>query len=179
MADGGSGPSGEGRRAWLGLGSNLGDRAALVAEAVRRLHATPGIQVTACSRLYRSPPWGDPDQGEFLNAAAAIRTDLDPHGLLVRCLAIEDELGRVRTRRWGPRAIDIDLLHVEGVEVAGERLTLPHPLWHERAFVIVPLAEIAPDLVIGGVHVGARLGSLDQTGITVFSRLDGFVDAGE
>lgn len=153
------------RRAWLSLGSNLGDRAELIAEAVGALRATPGIDVTAVSGLYRTPPWGDTDQGEFLNAAVAIRTSLEPYALLDATQEIERRLGRVRGRRWGPRAIDIDILHLEGIELAEERLRLPHPLWRERAFVLVPLVEIDPDLAIGGIPIRDRLAELDATGI--------------
>lgn len=156
---------GAGWAAWLSLGSNLGDRAALIGEAVRRLAATPGIGVERVSGLYRTPPWGDLDQSEFLNATAAIRTTLDPHALLDACQAIEAALGRVRERRWGPRAIDIDILHGEGVTAADARLTLPHPWWRQRAFVLVPLAEIAPDLAIAGVRVVDALAGVDRAGI--------------
>lgn len=142
-----------GHRAWLGLGSNLGDRAAAIGAAIRALGAAPAITVRRLSRLYETPPWGDTDQGPFLNAAAEIETTLDPHALLDLCLAIEAELGRVRERRWGPRRIDIDLIHMDGVEISDDRLTLPHPHWRERVFVLVPLAEIAPDLTIGGTQV--------------------------
>lgn len=157
---------GEGQAAWLGLGSNLGDRAALIGEALRRLAATPGIALRRVSGVYRTPPWGDLDQGEFLNAAAAISTILDPHALLDACQAIEREVGRVPGRRWGPRAIDIDILHCDGVTLADARLTLPHPWWRERPFVLVPLAEIAPDLAIEGVRVVDALAGIDRSGVT-------------
>lgn len=159
----------DGQRAWLGLGSNLGDRAALIAEAVRRLDALPGVGVTGRSALYRTPPWGDVDQGEFLNAALAVRTTLSPHALLDAVLAIETALGRVRARRWGPRLIDIDILHYEGARFSDERLTLPHPELMGRAFALAPLAEIAPDLAIGGVTVSAALAGLDGSGIARLS----------
>ncbi|MBD8908291.1 2-amino-4-hydroxy-6-hydroxymethyldihydropteridine diphosphokinase [Methylorubrum zatmanii] len=152
-------------RAYLGLGSNIGDKAAMLAEAVARLAATPGITLAARSSDYRTPPWGDTDQDWFLNAAIAIDTDLSPHALLETCLSIEAALGRVRERRWGPRAIDIDVLAYEGAQVSDERLVLPHRFVRERAFVLVPLAEIAPDLVIGGERVADALAKLDATGI--------------
>ncbi len=151
--------------AFLGLGSNLGDRATLIAGAMQRLGETPGIEVTARSGLYRAPPWGDSDQGEFLNAAAAVETSLSPHALLAACLDLETLLGRVRGRRWGPRLIDIDVLHYAGETSADERLIVPHPYWRERAFVVVPLAEIAPDLVIAGWRVADVLAAIDTTGI--------------
>lgn len=153
------------RQAYLGLGSNIGDKAAMLDAAVAGLAARPGIRVTARSRNYRTPPWGDTDQDWFLNGALAVETDLDPHALLDACLAVEKELGRVRERRWGPRVIDIDLLSYEGAAVEDERLILPHRFVRQRAFVLVPLAEIAPDLVIGGETVGAALSKLDAAGI--------------
>ncbi|MCE4223590.1 2-amino-4-hydroxy-6-hydroxymethyldihydropteridine diphosphokinase [Methylobacterium sp. C25] len=153
-------------RAYLGLGSNVGDKAAMLAEAVDRLAETPGIRLLARSRDYRTPPWGDTDQDWFLNAAIGVETELSPHDLLEAGLAIEASLGRVRERRWGPRLIDIDVLFYEGAEVSDERLILPHRFVRERAFVLVPLEEIAPDLVIGGETVSEALAKLDRTGIT-------------
>ena len=151
--------------AYLGLGSNIGDKTGLIAAAVERLGTTPGIQVTARSSDYRTPPWGDTDQDWFLNATIGIETGLSPHRLLEACLSIETALGRVRERRWGPRLIDIDVLSYAGATVSDERLVLPHRFVRERAFVLVPLAEIAPDLVIGGETVAEALAKLDRTGI--------------
>lgn len=152
-------------RAYLGLGSNIGDKAAHLAAAVRGLAAVPGIRITARSADYRTPPWGETDQDWFLNGAIEIETDLDPHALLDACLGVERALGRVRERRWGPRVIDIDVLSYAGAEVSDERLVLPHRYVRERAFVLVPLAEIAPDLVIGGETVAQALAKLDRSGI--------------
>ncbi|KQP51355.1 2-amino-4-hydroxy-6-hydroxymethyldihydropteridine pyrophosphokinase [Methylobacterium sp. Leaf399] len=151
--------------AYLGLGSNIGDKAAILAEAVARLAVTPGIRITARSSDYRTPPWGDTEQDWFLNAAVAVDTTLSPHALLEAGLAIETALGRVRERRWGPRVIDIDVLFYDGADIADERLVLPHRFVRERAFVLVPLAEIAPDLMIGPVTVTQALSALDATGI--------------
>lgn len=151
--------------AYLGLGSNIGDKAATLAEAVARLAVTPGIRITARSSDYRTPPWGDTDQDWFLNAAVSVDTTLSPHALLEAGLAIETALGRVRERRWGPRVIDIDVLFYEGAAVADERLVLPHRFVRERAFVLIPLAEIAPDLMIGPETVAHALSKLDCTGI--------------
>lgn len=151
--------------AYLGLGANLGDRAWTIEAAIARIGDWPGTRIRARSRLYRTPPWGDLDQGEFLNAAVAIETALAPHALLDACLAAEAELGRVRRRRWGPRAIDIDILHIVGIGLDDPRLTLPHPLWRERAFVLVPLAEIAPDLVIGDASVAEALRAVNAGGV--------------
>ena len=151
--------------AYLGLGSNLGDKAAMLDAAIAALAATPGIAVTARSRDYRTPPWGDTDQDWFLNAAIGIATTLSPHALLEACLSTETRLGRVRERRWGPRVIDIDVLHYAGAAISDERLVLPHRFLRERAFVLVPLAEIAPDLVIGGETVTEALARLDRSGL--------------
>ncbi|MBP1179154.1 2-amino-4-hydroxy-6-hydroxymethyldihydropteridine diphosphokinase [Methylobacterium sp. PvR107] len=153
-------------RAYLGIGSNIGDMAAMLDRAVAGLAAVPGIAVVARSADYRTPPWGKTDQPWFLNGAVAIDTDLDPHGLLDACLSVEHELGRVREERWGPRLIDIDVLAYEGAAVEDARLVLPHRYVRERAFVLVPLAEIAPDLVIGGERVIDALAKLDRSGIT-------------
>ena len=152
-------------RAYLGIGSNIGDMAAMLDRAVAGLAATPGIRVLQRSADYRTPPWGNTDQPWFLNGAVAVDTDLDPHGLLDACLSIEHELGRVREERWGPRIIDIDVLAYEGAAVDDARLVLPHRYVRERAFVLVPLAEIAPDLVIGGERVVDALEKLDRSGI--------------
>ncbi|TXM65076.1 2-amino-4-hydroxy-6-hydroxymethyldihydropteridine diphosphokinase [Methylobacterium sp. WL103] len=152
-------------RAYLGLGSNIGDKAAHLAAAVEGLAGVPGLRVVARSADYRTPPWGETDQDWFLNGALAIEADLDPHSLLDACLGVERDLGRIRERRWGPRVIDIDVLHYAGAAVSDERLVLPHRYVRERAFVLVPLAEIAPDLVIGGETVSEALAKLDRSGI--------------
>lgn len=152
-------------KAYLGIGSNVGDMAAMLDRAVTGLVATPGVRVLKRSADYRTPPWGKTDQPWFLNGAVAVETELEPHGLLDTCLRIEHELGRVREERWGPRVIDIDVLAYEGAAVNDARLVLPHRFVRERAFVLVPLAEIAPDLVIGGERVVDALAKLDRTGI--------------
>jgi 2-amino-4-hydroxy-6-hydroxymethyldihydropteridine diphosphokinase len=151
--------------AYLGLGSNLGDKRAMLTGALARLDATPGIRVTARSRFYRTPPWGDTNQDWFLNAAAALDTTLSPADLLAACLQVERQLGRVRERKWGPRSIDIDVLAYGQEAVDDPDLVLPHPFVLQRAFVLKPLADIAPDLAIGGTSVRDALAQLDQTGI--------------
>lgn len=153
-------------RAYLGIGSNIGDMASMLDGAVAGLAATPGISVLARSCDYRTPPWGKTDQPWFLNGALAVETDLNPHALLDACLSVEHALGRIRAERWGPRVIDIDVLSYDGAAVSDERLVLPHRHVRERAFVLVPLAEIAPDLLIGGERVIDALAKLDRTGIT-------------
>jgi len=166
-------------KAFLGLGSNIGDKRRMLAEALARLDVAPAVRIVARSGFYRTPPWGETNQDWFLNAAAAIETSLSPHDLLATCLRIEHELGRVRERKWGPRLIDIDVLDYGGQTVADPCLVLPHPLVLQRAFVLVPLAEIAPDLRIGGVRVADALAGLDQTGIVRDPDLTGGLDLGE
>lgn len=132
-------------RAFLGLGSNLGDRAAYLARAVRLLE-TPGVRVVARSPVYESPPWGKTDQPSFLNQVVAVETWLSPRQLLDRCQAVERALGRVRTVRWGPRTVDLDILLYGAVTVSTAELVIPHPHIHRRAFVLVPLLDLEPDL---------------------------------
>ena len=143
-------------RAYLGIGSNVGDMAAMLDRAVAGLAADPGITLVARSSDYRTPPWGKTDQPWFLNGAVAVETSLDPHGLLDACLRVEHDLGRVREERWGPRVIDIDILAYEGAAVDDARLVLPHRYVRERAFVLVPLAEIWPDAPIGDGRTAAE-----------------------
>jgi dihydropteroate synthase len=148
-------PEDHGRaRIVLALGGNVGDKVLSLRRALRAIAGEPGIELTAVSRLYRTPPWGKTDQDWFVNACALGRTSFKPEALLERMKALEVELGRASAERWGPRVIDIDLIAYDDVALKTERLTLPHPELFNRAFVLVPLAEIAPDLVIGGVQVG-------------------------
>lgn len=136
--------------AFLGLGSNLGDRAAMLRAAVTALDATHGVRVTRISSLYETPPWGPVPQGPYLNACIAIETSLSPREVLDLGLAIERDHGRERAVRWGPRTLDIDLLLYGNEAIDEDGLIVPHPRMAERAFVLVPLAEIAPELVVAG-----------------------------
>ena len=131
---------------FLGLGSNLGDREARVAEAVDRL-AGRGFRATLQSSLWLTEPVGGPPQGMFLNAVVGGETGLGPEALLEACLATEREMGRARAERNGPRTIDVDVLFYGPERRDGPGLVLPHPRLHERRFVLAPLAEIAPGLV--------------------------------
>jgi 2-amino-4-hydroxy-6-hydroxymethyldihydropteridine diphosphokinase len=143
-------------RAWLGLGGNIGDPPAQLAEAVRRLGGTPGIAVTRQSGVIVTPAWGRTGQPDFHNMAVEVQTVLAPLALLDACLAIEAAMGRVRRERWGPRPIDIDLIAYEREAMASARLTLPHPLAHRRDFVLAPLREIAPEVADWLVERGGR-----------------------
>ncbi len=134
--------------AYIALGSNLGDRAATLRAAVRRLRAEPGLRVLAVSEWYETEPvGGPPGQGKFLNAAAAVATDRSPEDLLTLLHHIERQFGRVRGEKDGPRTLDLDLLLYGDRVIDGPGLTVPHPRLHRRAFVLVPLAEIAPDAI--------------------------------
>jgi 2-amino-4-hydroxy-6-hydroxymethyldihydropteridine diphosphokinase len=129
---------------YLGLGANLGDRAATLRAA--RAQLPPTVDVLRCSQLYETPPWGDLAQPSFLNAVCHGRTALAPEKLLHSLKQLERDLGRVASRRWGPRAIDLDILFYDDLTLSTPSLTIPHALLHQRAFVLVPLRELAPDL---------------------------------
>lgn len=134
----------------LALGSNLGDRAATLQGAVTALDGMPGMEVLAVSRVFETDPVGGPEQDCFLNAVVLVRTGLDPVGILDAAQAVEQKFARVRDVRWGPRTLDVDVLAVGDLQLASERLTLPHPRAHERAFVLVPWADADPQARIPG-----------------------------
>ena len=138
-------------RAYVGLGANLGDRLTTLRRAVELLAASPGIAVAGVSTFRETAPVGLTDQPDFVNGAVALDTELAPRALLERLLEVERELGRTRTGpRFGPRTIDLDLLAYGDVELAEPGLTVPHPRLHERRFVLEPLAELEPALVVAG-----------------------------
>lgn len=140
-------------RAYLALGSNLGDRLALLQGAVDGLDATDGITVVGVSRVYETAPVGGPDQGDYLNAVVAVETSLDAPALLGVAQRLEGAAGRVRRERWGPRTLDVDVLVVGSERVDEPDLVVPHPRMHERGFVLAPLHDVAPALVdepVGG-----------------------------
>ena len=127
---------------YISLGSNIGDRAGHLIYALRRLEDTPGIRLERISSLYETLPWGKTQQRDFFNAVAVLQTSLDPLAILDICQAIENERGRTREIKWGARSLDLDLIFYDDLELNSERLTLPHPLYQERDFVLIPLAEI-------------------------------------
>ncbi|MGX5737009.1 2-amino-4-hydroxy-6-hydroxymethyldihydropteridine diphosphokinase [Bosea thiooxidans] len=141
----------------LAFGGNLGDPVAAFATALRSLRAHPAVTLGPLSSVYRTAPWGKTDQPEFLNMAALIETTLAPEDLLAFCLELERAGGRERGERWGPRTLDIDILAYGTEAIDRPGLQLPHPRIAERAFVLAPLAEIAPDRVIGGRSVAELL----------------------
>jgi para-aminobenzoate synthetase component 1 len=156
--------------AYLGLGGNVGDRRALISEALARLAASPEVRIARVSPVYETAAVvlpGAPAQPDFLNLVVEVETTLSPHALLEACLSIEQHLGRIRRERWGARTIDLDILLFGHDVSADARLTLPHPRLHERAFVLAPLAELVPSLVVNGSAVGEHLARVDRTGVTL------------
>ncbi|QDE40217.1 2-amino-4-hydroxy-6-hydroxymethyldihydropteridine diphosphokinase [Luteibacter pinisoli] len=149
--------------ALIGLGGNLGDVRPRLDAAIDALGALPGVRVLARSRFYRTPPWGNVDQPDFVNAAIAVETSLPAHGLLDAMLATERAFGRLRDgERWGPRTLDLDLLAYGDAVIDDARLTVPHPRIAERAFVLLPLADIAADTVLPGLgRVADLLAAID------------------
>lgn len=142
--------------AYIGLGSNLENPQQQVLTAIEDIRAIEKIHLLMQSSLYHSPPMGPQDQPDYINAVVAVETDLAPHALLDALQQIEQKHGRIRKRHWGERTLDLDILLFADMVIDDERLSLPHPGIAERAFVVYPLAEIAPDLQIPG------LGSLDE-----------------
>jgi 2-amino-4-hydroxy-6-hydroxymethyldihydropteridine diphosphokinase len=157
--------------AFIALGGNVGDVRATFDSAIAMLCDGPEARLLARSSDYRTPPWGVTDQPPFTNAVIAVSTALAPHTLLTRAQACESALGRDRAREqhWGPRPLDLDILTYDDVVLNDAILTLPHPHLFERAFVLVPLAEIAPDRVIAGVRVSDALKRMDMAGIEKLS----------
>jgi len=153
--------------ALVALGGNVGDARATLDRAVAALCDGEAVRLIARSSDYRTPPWGVEDQAPFVNLCLLVSTALSPHALLERGLAVERMLGRDRAheRRWGPRPVDVDILAYDDLQLDTPGLTLPHPRLFERAFVLVPLAEIVPDRVIAGVRVADALTRVDAGGI--------------
>ena len=158
--------------ALLALGGNVGDVRDTLDRAVAALCDGATVRLVARSSDYRTPPWGVTDQPAFVNLCIAVETTLAPRELLARAQAVERSLGRERSRetRWGPRPVDIDLIAYDDVALTTPDLTLPHPRWLERAFVLVPLAEIVPDRMIGGRRVRDAVARIDTSGIQKLSQ---------
>jgi 2-amino-4-hydroxy-6-hydroxymethyldihydropteridine diphosphokinase len=157
-------------RAFIGFGSNLGDRLENLRRAKLSLGERDGIRVVRASRVFETAPVGPP-QPDYLNAVAEVRTVLSSSSLFGACLDVEREMGRVRTERWGPRVIDLDLLLYGDAVIDQPGLQVPHPRMHERAFVLVPLLELDPDPMLpGGRRVGElRLGDVLSSGVRLFA----------
>lgn len=166
------------RGVFIGLGANLGDPCAQMRDALRRLDAMPEVRLRAVSRPYRSPPWGLREQPEFTNAVAEVETRLAAADLLPRLLAVERDGGRERGGgRWGPRTIDLDLLLDGATVVDRPGCRVPHPRLHERAFVLVPLWELAPQAMIPGRgRVAALLDAIDAAERSAVAALPTSID---
>jgi 2-amino-4-hydroxy-6-hydroxymethyldihydropteridine diphosphokinase len=154
--------------AWIGIGANLGDARANVVDAIERLARLPGARLVQASSLYRTAPI-DSSGDDYINAVAALDTDLDAHALLQALLDIEQAHGRERPYRNAPRTLDLDLLlYGDEIIIDAPTLIVPHPRMHERAFVLAPLAEVAPDLVIPGRgSVTALLATVGDQGVAL------------
>ena len=153
--------------AFIALGGNVGDVRSSFDQAIAKLCDGAMVRLLARSSDYRTPPWGITDQPPFINAVISVATTLEPHALLSRAQECERALGRDRAheRHWGPRRIDLDVLTYDDLAVDDATLRLPHPRMFERAFVLVPLAEIAPDRVIAGLRVRDALTRVDVAGV--------------
>jgi len=153
---------------YIALGTNLGDRLANLHAALRSL--PPAVTVTDESHVYETPPWGYEDQPAFLNMVVKAETDLEPESLLEYLKQLEMELGREQNFRWGPRLIDLDILFYDDRVLDSPPLVIPHPRLHERAFVLVPLADVAPDFVhpVLDRSISDLLSEVETTGITHF-----------
>ena len=154
--------------AYLALGSNLADRRRLLADALAALARHPQNRLTGIAPVYETQAVrlpGQEEQPDYLNLVVRLETSLLPHALLDLCLVIEHDLGRVRRERWGPRTVDLDVLLHGDTILDDARLTLPHPRMKERAFVLVPLADLAPDLLLDGEPVRAHLARLGTDGV--------------
>ncbi len=149
----------------FGLGSNIGDKPANIRVALRLLNDRGVARLDAVSRIYRTPPWGVVDQSDFANACAVGTTTLSPYELLAAVKKIDADMGREPTRRWGPRLIDVDILFFGDHSLDDPELTIPHKELFSRAFVLIPLAEVAPGLVLGGTAVSQAASSAEPAGV--------------
>ena len=151
----------------IALGGNVGDVRATFEKAIASICGMAQAALLARSSDYATPPWADEQQPRFINACIEIETSLDPHALLFTLQKVEKKFGRDRASeiRWGPRTLDLDLIAYDDVSIQKPELTLPHPLLFERAFVLVPLAEIAPERVIAGRSIAVALSKLSTAGI--------------
>ena len=158
----------------IALGGNVGDVRATFKKAIANICGMAQAALLARSSDYATPPWGEEDQARFINACIEIDTSLDPHALLFVLHKVEQKFGRDRAkeRRWGPRTLDLDMIAYDSVSIDKPELTLPHPRLFERAFVLVPLAEIAPDRVIRGRRVDDALRDLSTEGIERLPDMD-------
>lgn len=154
--------------AWIGVGANLDNPVAQLESGIEQLDGTPAINVACCSSFYRSDPMGPQDQPRYVNAVIRIETQLSPTNLLDRLQAVEDASGRLRKERWGARTLDLDILLYDQLDLVSERLTIPHPGITLRSFVLIPLLEIDPEIVIPGLGPASEFrSSVADYGLTI------------
>ena len=154
----------------LGLGSNIGDKRANILRAIDLLAAGGDLRLVQLSKLYRTAPWGVADQAWFVNACATVATELSPRALLTRCQAVENEMRRVREKRWGPRIIDVDILSYRDAMISEPDLIVPHPRIAKRAFVLVPLKDVEPRFELNGETIDAMLAKLDSSDVAALDK---------
>ncbi len=157
--------------AYIGLGSNKGDRLAYLRDAVEKLNEVPGCAVDAASSVYETKPYGYKEQANFFNAAVKISTGLSFEDLLSGLKQIEREIGRVKSTKWGPREIDLDLLFYNSLIYSDERLTIPHKEIQYRDFVLVPLCELSPELVHPALNVKICNICIEEPGLCIIRKL--------
>lgn len=163
--------------AFLSIGSNIGDRLDYLKQSVSLLIGSKDVQVSRVSSVYETDPVGYVDQAAFLNIVVELKTLLVPHDLLKKCNEIEDELGRTRKIRWGPRTVDLDILLYNEENMKTEQLIIPHPRMKERGFVLIPLSELNPDLVLPDSKISlSELAHVLKEGVHLWKKFDG-VDA--
>lgn len=157
------------KKVYLGLGTNVGQREKNLREAVSIIEKTATIDMIKVSSIYETEPWGYEEQNDFLNLCLEIKTDLTPQQLLEKCQEVEDKMGRQREEKWGPRIIDVDILIYDNLEVDTSNLVIPHPRIQDRTFVLIPLQELNPNLMIKGKSIEQWLKSLAQKEVTYYS----------
>jgi len=159
-------------KAFLSLGSNMGDRLEYLSKAIDKIAEIQGCNILNKSRVYETEPWGYENQEAFLNLCISIETSLSPYGLLESLQTIELELDRVRKIHWGPRTIDIDILLFDDIICEDDKLTIPHPRMRERAFVLIPLYDIEKNLIIDGIKLEDLINKIDTRGIKEYKKND-------
>lgn len=159
-------------KAFLSLGSNMGDRLEYLSKAIDNIAEIQGCNILNKSRVYETEPWGYENQEAFLNLCISIETSLSPYELLESLQTIELELDRVRKIHWGPRTIDIDILLFDDIICEDDKLTIPHPRMRERAFVLIPLYDIEKNLIIDGIKLEDLINKIDTRGIKEYKKND-------
>ncbi|WP_347450860.1 2-amino-4-hydroxy-6-hydroxymethyldihydropteridine diphosphokinase [Acetoanaerobium noterae] len=159
-------------KAFLSLGSNMGDRLEYLSKAIDKIAEIQGCNILNKSRVYETEPWGYENQEAFLNLCISIETSLSPYELLESLQTIELELDRVRKIHWGPRTIDIDILLFDDIICEDDKLTIPHPRMSERAFVLIPLYDIEKNLIIDGIKLEDLINKIDTRGIKEYKKND-------